>query len=278
MSIWDMLGIEPTDEQRKIKRAYSKRIATCHPEDNPEEFQALQRAYEMALAYARGEMDESDLETFDNVAEYREAAEQAEQEENEGEEEDEGFDDDEPAFVRPRTRIRNIFAPLESDEDDEHPAEGRRVAFTDASEARLDAVARMDDEMYAQADASSDGMGYVTAFLREERKKERSRLDKLEFEFEMLQDLIDEGENLESYFKRGIYKKYRDVEGFEERLAAMLEPYVESLNMVDLSELQDAIGYDQDEPGPLTELFDGRFEGASPITLIKDIFSFIKRA
>lgn len=275
MNAWDMLGIEPTDEQRKIKRAYSKRIAVCHPEDNPEEFQALQKAYELALAFARGEMDEEDLEIFEDTREYREAVEEAGKEQEEYEEEYD--EDDEPTFVRPRTRIRNIFAPLDY-EDDEHPTEGRRVAFTDASEDRLDAVSRMDQAHYGQADSNSGHMGYVGEFLKEERRKERSRLEKLEFEFEMLQDLIDEGENLESYFKRGIYKKYQDVEGFEERLAEMLEPYIQTLNMVDLSELHDAIGFDQDEPGPLTEIFDKRFEGASPITLIKDIFSFIKRA
>lgn len=51
--MWDILGIERTSDQRKIKRSYARLVAKHHPEDNPEKFQEIQQAYERALRYAR---------------------------------------------------------------------------------------------------------------------------------------------------------------------------------------------------------------------------------
>jgi hypothetical protein len=50
MDIWGELGIEPTRESRRIRRAYAARLKHVHPEDDPEGFQALRQAYETALA------------------------------------------------------------------------------------------------------------------------------------------------------------------------------------------------------------------------------------
>lgn len=60
MSIWDILGIEPTTNARAIKRAYARQLAQHHPEDDPEGFQLVQSAYERALLIARGEAGASD--------------------------------------------------------------------------------------------------------------------------------------------------------------------------------------------------------------------------
>jgi len=54
MSIWDELRIEPTDNRRAIKRAYSARLKDVHPEDDPAGFQRLRDAYERALASIDG--------------------------------------------------------------------------------------------------------------------------------------------------------------------------------------------------------------------------------
>ncbi|WP_428240639.1 hypothetical protein [Gynuella sp.] len=52
MNCWQKLGIDPTDNKRDIKRAYSRLLKDNHPEDNPEAFQQLRDAYDQALDMA----------------------------------------------------------------------------------------------------------------------------------------------------------------------------------------------------------------------------------
>lgn len=51
MRIWETLGIEPTTDKRKIKKAYAAKSREIHPEEKPEEFQVLYEAYQAALQY-----------------------------------------------------------------------------------------------------------------------------------------------------------------------------------------------------------------------------------
>lgn len=53
MDIWDILGIEPTADAEAIKKAYARQAKKCHPEVDPERFQALHQAYITALRGAR---------------------------------------------------------------------------------------------------------------------------------------------------------------------------------------------------------------------------------
>ena len=50
---WQVLGLSgPTADKKAIKRAYAQQVKLYHPEDHPEEFQALQAAYQEALMRA----------------------------------------------------------------------------------------------------------------------------------------------------------------------------------------------------------------------------------
>ena len=50
---WQVLGLAgPTSDKKAIKRAYAQQVKLYHPEEHPEEFQALQAAYQEALKRA----------------------------------------------------------------------------------------------------------------------------------------------------------------------------------------------------------------------------------
>ena len=53
MNFWSILGIPPTKNLKDIKRAYAKQSKVYHPEDDPENFQRLQKAYQEALAWQK---------------------------------------------------------------------------------------------------------------------------------------------------------------------------------------------------------------------------------
>ena len=49
MNCWDVLGIEPTQDKKEIKKAYARLLKQYHPEENPEEFKQIQTAYQQCL-------------------------------------------------------------------------------------------------------------------------------------------------------------------------------------------------------------------------------------
>lgn len=55
MNLWEILGLEPTRDLRAIRKAYASKAARCSPEDDPEGFLQIRRAYEEACAWARGQ-------------------------------------------------------------------------------------------------------------------------------------------------------------------------------------------------------------------------------
>lgn len=57
MNCFTVLGIEPTTEKKKIKRAYAAKSREFHPEEHPEEFQRIHDAYEEALAWAERNLE-----------------------------------------------------------------------------------------------------------------------------------------------------------------------------------------------------------------------------
>lgn len=52
MDPWVLLGIEPSDDTRAIKRAYAKKLKQTRPDEKPQEFQQLHSAYKRALTIA----------------------------------------------------------------------------------------------------------------------------------------------------------------------------------------------------------------------------------
>jgi uncharacterized RDD family membrane protein YckC len=52
MDIWQTLEIEPTPDQKAIKRAYAKKLKITRPDENPGAFQDLHQAYKLALQEA----------------------------------------------------------------------------------------------------------------------------------------------------------------------------------------------------------------------------------
>ena len=61
MNFWSILGIPPTKNLKDIKRAYAKQSKVYHPEDDPENFQRLQKAYQEALAWQKSKSGNEDV-------------------------------------------------------------------------------------------------------------------------------------------------------------------------------------------------------------------------
>ncbi|VEI76829.1 DnaJ domain [Serratia fonticola] len=49
---WQILGIEPTDDQQAIRAAYRSKLPDHHPENDPSGFQLLRQAFEHARKLA----------------------------------------------------------------------------------------------------------------------------------------------------------------------------------------------------------------------------------
>ncbi|PKF50948.1 hypothetical protein AT251_07510 [Enterovibrio nigricans] len=62
MTIWEILGIDETLDDALIKKAYRKQVRLHHPEEDPDGFQRVRRAYEEALTHISSRL-ESDSET-----------------------------------------------------------------------------------------------------------------------------------------------------------------------------------------------------------------------
>lgn len=61
MNYWSILGIQPTNNLKDIKRAYAKQSKVYHPEDDPENFQRLQKAYQETLAWQKSHSGNEDV-------------------------------------------------------------------------------------------------------------------------------------------------------------------------------------------------------------------------
>ncbi len=58
MTMWEVLGIKSTTDERVIKKAYAKQTRIHHPEADPEGFQLLYKAYQRAMEMAKASKSE----------------------------------------------------------------------------------------------------------------------------------------------------------------------------------------------------------------------------
>lgn len=65
--IWNILGIEPTNNEPEIKKAYAVKLRTTKPDENPKAFQQLHKAYQEALRLAKHKVavEEDEIDTSD---------------------------------------------------------------------------------------------------------------------------------------------------------------------------------------------------------------------
>ncbi|RRJ63906.1 tetratricopeptide repeat protein [Paenibacillus oralis] len=79
MNIWKILGIDPTQDQSQIRKAYARMLKKYHPEDDPEGYQRLREAFDEAIKLAkRGEVF---LDVFLDGEETEEEEDEASEEE-----------------------------------------------------------------------------------------------------------------------------------------------------------------------------------------------------
>lgn len=64
--IFMILELEQTKDEQAIKAAYRKKLAVTNPEDNPEGFKRLRKAYELALEYSK-QSDEEPVQEDDTT-------------------------------------------------------------------------------------------------------------------------------------------------------------------------------------------------------------------
>lgn len=67
--VWSILGIEPTDDERAIKRAYAARVKITSPEADAAGYMKLREAFEQAKNYARVQQQYAleEQESFDDA-------------------------------------------------------------------------------------------------------------------------------------------------------------------------------------------------------------------
>jgi len=71
--IWETLGIMPTTDKKEVKRAYAEAVKHCHPEEEPEAFQKLYKAYQAALnlcalrAKGQSVLQQEDKESYEKA-------------------------------------------------------------------------------------------------------------------------------------------------------------------------------------------------------------------
>jgi len=65
-NFWSVLGIAPTDDKQVIKKAYAELLTQYHPEEHPEKFAEINKAYNDALRYAEFTCEKIEIDDADD--------------------------------------------------------------------------------------------------------------------------------------------------------------------------------------------------------------------
>jgi len=65
--MWHILGLEPTNDKKLIKKAYAKKLKSVSPEDDPDGFQELRSAYEWAMGFSGNSLPDTHDEQNERV-------------------------------------------------------------------------------------------------------------------------------------------------------------------------------------------------------------------
>ncbi|MEO3944227.1 tetratricopeptide repeat protein [Gorillibacterium sp. CAU 1737] len=123
MSIWTILGLDPTEDTSLIRRAYASKLKIHHPEDDPESYQRLREAFDEAMRLAKsGFLSEEDDSDFDE-RDYEKEAYEDEDYEEEAEDREVDADTSDPDDAAPETDWLDSLFVSNKDERQSSPPE-----------------------------------------------------------------------------------------------------------------------------------------------------------
>ena len=220
MSIWDVLGIEPTSSPRAIKRAYARQLAKHHPEDDPEGFQLVQAAYERALLIARGNETASE-EVSPALCVSAPAGAGA------------------PETPAAASAVGEPAASMPAAPSSAVPRP--RIARPGGVFADVAAEAATAEMTEGAVDVSA-GDGGEPDYIREKMLRDiRHREDALRWIDDLDHDLSGGGDALAALRRRPA-AQYMDVDGADQAAANLLRPYISRMRRRDLDQLEEALG------------------------------------
>jgi hypothetical protein len=134
---WEILGIEPTTNKKNIKLAYAKKLKAVRPEDDPQAFQELRKAYQWALKYCEHEepYDEynPDVELAEPAHEYNLIFDETQKTDYVDKTLQEfHLTFDETANTQPKLITETLEVPPASDETDDYYSESEEETISES--------------------------------------------------------------------------------------------------------------------------------------------------
>lgn len=192
MSIWEVLGISPTRDPLKIRRAYAEQSKNHHPESDPEGFRILYEAYQEALKEAKQQKrrpmlqrrvieaigNKKDEEKKQAVISAEETKTSADSEQTQQEQKEEETSEEEFNFGA----LMRRFQQAEAEEKRQYEKEGALheliLLFTDKEQSKSEAAWKsyFTSNMFLDAQYDLKFIRYLTEYLREQRLVEVSKL------------------------------------------------------------------------------------------------------